>query len=71
LLPRKTNQSYGGESAYQKERLRISNEQLAIAYDRFRIDSTLYMEKAIAKVTFQERQENIYATTDVAPKPIE
>lgn len=41
----------------QKERLRISNEQLAIAYDRFRIDSTLYMEKAIAKVTFQESKK--------------
>lgn len=41
----------------QKERLRISIEQLAIAYDRFRIDSTLYMEKAIAKVTFQESKK--------------
>ncbi len=42
----------------QQERLHISTEQLAIAHDRFRIDSILYSEKGIAKVAFQESQKS-------------
>ncbi len=42
----------------QQERLHISTEQLAIAHDKFRIDSILYSEKGIAKVAFQESQKS-------------
>ncbi len=41
----------------QQERLHISAEQLAIVHDRFRADSTLYAEKAIAKITYQESKK--------------
>ena len=40
-----------------KERLNLSTEQLAIAHDRFKIDSILYSEKGIAKVTYQESKK--------------
>ena len=41
----------------QQERLHISAEHLAIVHDRFRADSTLYAEKAIAKITYQESKK--------------
>ncbi|MBR5911496.1 MAG: HlyD family efflux transporter periplasmic adaptor subunit [Bacteroidales bacterium] len=41
----------------QQERLHISTEQLAIVYDRLIADSTMYSEKAIAKMTYQESKK--------------
>ena len=41
----------------QQERLRINAGQLAIVHDRLIADSTMYSEKAIAKMTYQESKK--------------
>ena len=41
----------------QEERLRISNEQLAVAKSNFAVDSTLYSEGALAKIPFNDKKK--------------